>query len=384
MSSATSRQLRPADVHEAARALADASAAGQAVSIVGAGTKAGWGGPAGPCDVELSTAGLDRVREHNAGDLTAVLDAGVPLSRAQEVFAAEGQRLALDPWLGAAGQATIGGILATADAGPLRHRYGGPRDLVLGMTVVLSDGAVASSGGKVIKNVAGYDLAKLFCGSFGTLGLIASVNVRLHPRPAETATALGGTGDPSVLAHGARGLAGAPLELEALDVRWESGQGTLLAQCGGAQARSRAERALGLMRSLGLTEVEVVDADDELWAGQRSGQRAPGSNLIRLSVRPGLLGGVLDAVHSSGARLVGRAALGLSFIEAADESVERLLTQLPAGARWAALDVSPGARERVEPWGPEPSAAALELMRRVKARFDPARTCNPGIFVGGI
>src|SRR5207245_4432817 len=97
--------------------------------------------------------------------------------------------LAIDP--PDRGGATIGGILATADAGPLRHRYGAPRDLVLGMTVVLSDGAVARSGGKVIKNVAGYDLAKLFCGSFGTLGLIASVNLRLHPRPAATVTASG-------------------------------------------------------------------------------------------------------------------------------------------------------------------------------------------------
>jgi len=177
-------QLQPTSLHEAASALAEASAAGQAVRILGAGTKAQWGAPAaaGAFDLELCTGGLDRIVEHNAGDLTAVLEAGLPLASAQRTFAAAGQRLALDPWEGAAGKATVGGVLATGDSGPLRHRYGAPRDLVLGMTVLLSDGTVASSGGKVIKNVAGYDLAKLFCGSFGTLGLIASVSGGEHRR----------------------------------------------------------------------------------------------------------------------------------------------------------------------------------------------------------
>src|SRR5947209_13020278 len=179
-------------VDDAGRELAQASAAGRSVRIVGAGTKLGWGTPTQP-HLELHTAGLDRILEHNAGDLTAVLQAGVPLARAQEVFAAEGQMLALDPWLGTEREATVGGVLATADSGPLAHRYGAARDLVLGMTVVLADGTVARSGGQVIKNVAGYDVAKLFCGSYGTLGLIASVNVRLHPRPEAMATAIAAT-----------------------------------------------------------------------------------------------------------------------------------------------------------------------------------------------
>ena len=157
-------------------------------------------GPAVPePDLEICTRGLDRVLEHNAGDFTAVLQAGVPLAVAQEAFAEAGQMLALDPPLspwGAAGDdaaieaadagATIGGIVATNDSGPLRHKYGGVRDLVVGVTVVLSDGTIARAGGKVIKNVAGYDIGKLFAGAFGTLGLIAEVTVRLHPRPART------------------------------------------------------------------------------------------------------------------------------------------------------------------------------------------------------
>ena len=118
--------------------------------------------------------------------------------------------LALDPPLGAGGKATIGGVVATNDSGPLRHRYGSARDLVVGITVALSDGTVAKAGGKVIKNVAGYDLAKLFTGSFGTLGAILDLSLRLHPLPPATATAVGRSGDPAALAAAAAELSHAP------------------------------------------------------------------------------------------------------------------------------------------------------------------------------
>ncbi len=171
---------------------------------------------------------LNRIVEHNVGDLTAVLEAGVPLARAQEAFAEEGQMLALDPPLGrgSSRDATIGGVIATGDSGPLRHRYGAPRDLVVGMTVALSDGTIAKSGGKVIKNVAGYDIAKLFSGGFGTLGAILAVSVRLHPAPPKTATAVGDSLEPEGLAAAATKLAMAPLELDALDVAWRADRGS--------------------------------------------------------------------------------------------------------------------------------------------------------------
>src|SRR5205085_3739449 len=136
----------------------------------------------------LETGGLARLVEHNVGDFTAILEAGTPFSEAQAAFAEHGQALAWDPPVSEA--STVGGIMATNDSGPLRHRYGGVRDLVVGVTVVLSDGTIARAGGKVIKNVAGYDLGKLFAGAFGTLGLIAEITVRLHPRPAHTASVL--------------------------------------------------------------------------------------------------------------------------------------------------------------------------------------------------
>jgi len=178
-------------------------ASGGSVRIVGGGSKLGWG-PQVDAERELSTAGLDRIVEHNAGDLTAVLEAGVPLAAAQEAFASEGQMLALDP---PDRGATIGGVVASADSGPLRSRFGGPRDLVLGVRVALPDGSVVKSGGKVIKNVAGYDLGKLMAGAFGTLGVIVEVAVRLHPRPEETATAAAGSGTGARAATGSAGAA---------------------------------------------------------------------------------------------------------------------------------------------------------------------------------
>ena len=218
--------------------------------IRGGGTRSGWGHVTPAPDLVLLTAGLDSVVEHNEGDLTAVLQAGVPLRAAQERFAAAGQMLALDP--PGAPEATIGGVFATGDSGPLRHRYGAARDLIVGITVALPDGSVAKAGGKVIKNVAGYDLSKLFTGAFGTLGLIAQVAVRLHPRPPQALTARGIGDDADRLAAAASALAHRPLEAECLDVAWSDGRGAVLARFGGATAQRGAETSATVLREHGL------------------------------------------------------------------------------------------------------------------------------------
>jgi glycolate oxidase FAD binding subunit len=380
-------EARPATFQAAAGMLSRASAEGQGVRLRGGGTKFSWGATRSETSVELSTGRLAKVLEHNTGDLTAVLEAGVRLADAQEQFATAGQMLALDPPLAQAGSseatATIGGIVATGDSGPLRHRYGAPRDLVLGMTVALSDGTIAQSGGKVIKNVAGYDLAKLFAGSFGTLGLILSVNVRLHPVPAGTATAFGADGDPEKLAGAARALAAAPLELDALDVAWRAGRGWVLARCCGADPLRRARRAARILDQAGLEEVDVTAEDDALWERQRSGQRSRDRALAMVCARPSTLAEVLRAAESLGGTVVGRAALGVSYVEVDPAAVTQLRAALPAGARAVLRDAPAEVRSNLDPWelGEGP---ALELMRRVKARFDPAGACNPGVFVGGI
>jgi glycolate oxidase FAD binding subunit len=219
----------PATVAEASALLAAAAAHDLAVVPRGGGSKLGWGAPPRRCDLVVDTTALDQVVEHAADDLVARVQAGVSVARLGEVLAGAGQQLALDPlpapltvpgrgggslasagsgavagsgagaaagsappsgangavpeWLGA----TVGGTLATGAAGPRRLRYGTPRDLIIGITVVRADGTVAKSGGKVVKNVAGYDLGRLFTGSFGTLGLIVEAVFRLHPLPASTA-----------------------------------------------------------------------------------------------------------------------------------------------------------------------------------------------------
>jgi glycolate oxidase FAD binding subunit len=160
--------VRPGTLKEASALLAAASAEGRSLRI----------------GRDLLTDGLDRVLEHEAGDLTCTVEAGLRLSQLRTRLAQHGQRLSLDP----PGDPTVGACLAANQSGPLRHRFGAPRDLVLGVTLVLADGTIANAGGKVVKNVAGYDLGKLVCGSLGTLALIARVSLRLHPLPTAART----------------------------------------------------------------------------------------------------------------------------------------------------------------------------------------------------
>ena len=327
----------PTTFDEAAEALGAAREAGQAVRIRGAGTKCSWGTAVGDADLELRTGSLDQVVEHNVGDLTAVLEAGVPLVRRPRRCSRPPVRCSRSiPPLGAGRAATVGGVVATGDSGPLRHRYGGVRDLVIGMTIALSDGTVARSGGKVIKNVAGYDLAKLLAGSFGTLGVILAVNVRLHPRPPAHATTLGASADPGTLQAAARALAAAPLEVDSLDVAWHGGRGGVLARLGGAEAQARAQRAAALLREAGLEDVDVIEDDTRLWSRQRAGQRSQSAAIVRVSGRPSALAAVLRSVESGGGTLVGRAALGTSYVELDPAAVARFRDELPAGC-WSVL-----------------------------------------------
>jgi glycolate oxidase FAD binding subunit len=358
--------------------IADCGLQRQVLRVRGGGTKFAWGTPASDSGVEVSTAGLDQIVEHNEGDLTAILEAGVPLVKAQEQFSSAGQMLALDPPLGDDAAATIGGVMATGDSGPLRHRYGAPRDLVLGMTVALSDGTVAKSGSTVIKNVAGYDLAKLFCGSFGTLGLILRVAVRLHPQPPVTVTAIGRSTDPDAVAGGASALAHASLEKECVDVRWAGSEGAALARLGGATAGDQAEAAARLLEEAGL-ETRIVEDDFELWARQRNEQRSADHAVVRVSGRQAELARTIRVAESLGGSLVGRASLGISWITLDPARIADLRAQL-APFKCVVLDAPREVRASLDVWDAEPST----LAQRVKQRFDPAGVFAPGTFAGGI
>lgn len=346
---------------------------GEPVRIAGAGTKAGWGHPVDGLP-KLDVTGLDELVSHEAGDFTAVVQAGVPLAQAQEAFARESQMLALDP---PDDGATVGGVVASADSGPLRHRYGAPRDLVIGITLALADGSVARGGGRVIKNVAGYDLPKLAAGSFGTLGVITEVCLRLHPKPERTATAVLRADDPLELQRIALDFAHRPLEAEALDVRWTDDEGAVLARFGGAVAEDRARALRG---------AQAVIDDDELWAAQRAGQRSAERVVLRVAGLPGELSRVLAVARDLGASVVGRAGVGTTWLTLAPGANARTVAEVRgrlAPHPVVVCDAPAELRGALDPWG-VPEGPELDLMRAVKARFDPGAKCNPGLFVGGI
>jgi len=299
--------------------------------------------------------------------------------------------LSVDPPLdGVCAAATIGGTVATADSGPYRHRFHALRDLVIGVMIALPDGSVARAGGKVIKNVAGYDLAKLMTGAFGTLGVICQVSVRLHPRPAATATVRAPGSDSGVLAAAAAALARQPLEPLALDIYHEHGSGAVLARFGGATAVAQAGGAVTVLREAGLADAALVEDDEPLWQRQREGQRASsGGAVIRVAGTPRRLAVVLQAAEALAARAVARAAIGSAWITlpaagsaehvAAIEELRVRVAPSPA----TVLDAPDAVREALDPWGAL-APATIELMRRVKERFDPDHTCNRGVFIDGI
>ena len=363
----------------AAERLRAASLEGRPVRFRGAGTKLSWGAASG--DFEPVVISDRAIHEHNEGDLTAVVDAGVRLRDLQEKLAGSGQMLALDPPLGPDAAATLGGIVATGDSGPLRHKYGSARDLVVGMTVALSDGTVAQSGGKVIKNVAGYDLSKLFIGSFGTLGAVLKLSVRLHPLSPHNATAVGRSSDRAALAAAATELSHARIELQSLDVSWERGAGAVLARFGGADASAPAGRAAATMGPHGL-DTEVLEDDAEVWGAQREAQRSSTGVVVRVSGLQTQLPTVLRTAERLGARVVGRAGLGLSWVtlpasgdpSATVEELRAALSPSPC----VVLDAPPQLRGSLDVWGPR-DRGATALMARVRERFDAAGVCAPGM-----
>lgn len=367
---------RPRSADEVASLLAQ----GHVVRPVGGRTKLAWGAPGAAPEVELSTERLDKLVEHSRGDMTAVLQAGVRLRDAQKRFAKADQRLALDPPDGD-GHATIGGIVATGDSGPLRHRYGGVRDLILGIQVALADGTVARAGSRVIKNVAGYDLAKLMCGALGTLGVVCEVIMRLHPKPPRTVTAVGRSNQAGRLARAAAAVAREPLEPEALDVRWDGEDGAVLVQAGGHAADEAAEAITRVLVREGL-DTELVEGDAELWRAQRARQRAsdPDGAIVRVSFPPAELERVLMAAPSAVAR--GGAGLAWIPIHPDPESLQGLRSVL-APCPCVLLDAPESLRSSTDPWGMG-EGPALALMERVKSRFDPDGICNRGRFVGGL
>jgi glycolate oxidase FAD binding subunit len=375
--------VTPRSFSEVAAALAGAAAQGRPVRVSGGGTKLGWGGQTPARALKLHTTHLNRVIVHDDDPATATVGAGTSIVQAQSLLARSGRMLAADPYLGHEPAATVGGVVATADSGPLSHRYGPVRDQIVGVTLALTDGTVMRTGPRADAEEHGYELATLVTGAYGTLGVVLAVDVRLQPLLGITATALGTTSDPAALRDAALYLRRMHPTLEALDVAWRRGQGGLLALVAGDDAADRAAAVADAMRVAGLAGTTVRTDDAALWARQRAGQRSAERALLRVHSRPSALERVLRIADATDATLVGRAALGISYLTLNVNQIAVVRDQLPAGAGAVALDLPTSARGAVDPWALA-DGSELELMRQIKLRFDPADVCNPGIFVGGI
>lgn len=388
----------PRDAASLGEVLARCAEAGLTAVPRGDGTKLDWGRPPSTVDVVVDTGRLAGVHEHSAADLVATIGAGTPVRAVQAVLARSGQRLALDP---PSAEATIGGMLATGEAGPLRLTYGAPRDLLLGVRFARADGTLANAGGRVVKNVAGYDLGKLLCGSYGTLGVIASATFRLHPIPARRAWVLRGIRNPSEVSTLVGELLASTLSPTAIEVDLPllpvlprqrdgaplpGGQLAVMFEGSPAGVPARCRAAVALLGA----DSSTVDEAPPWWG------RYPfdaGDVALRLSAPAAALHAAVYALRdAAGMPFPLRGSAGVGVVHAslpASLPAERLAAVLDAVRRTliardghcVVLCAPAPLRDELDLWGPAPG---LELMRRVKEQFDPRRLLSPGRFVGGI
>jgi glycolate oxidase FAD binding subunit len=392
----------PASTDEASALMRAAAAHGLAVVPRGAGTGMGWGAPPSSVDLVVDLQAMDQVIEHAAGDLVARVQAGATMGHLASVLASAGQQLALD----APDDATVGGVVATGTAGPRRFRYGAPRDLLIGITVVRADGVIAHAGGKVVKNVAGYDLGKLFCGSQGTLGLITEATFRLHPRPTAEAWVTGdfGPADLGEAVSVVASAAGSALVPSAVELLWADAPAVLrvgvLLEGTPSGVSERAKQIAELIAVAGGTPVVALSETPFRWweAIPRSG--SPGT-VVRVTFWVRQLADVLGAFAAAGASagvrpaVSGPAGAGVLYacLDAATpgETAARFVTALRdrlSGVFAASADGSGLIRGGVSvlaapaaviaaagPDRPEPGAG---LMRAVKDQFDPGHRLFPG------
>jgi glycolate dehydrogenase FAD-binding subunit len=388
--------FEPATVEEAVEVVAASAREGKALAFVGGGTDLELGAPPKRLDAVVKTGRLARVVEHAPSDQIVIVEAGLTLGELQKALAPHRQRLALDPPLPE--KKTLGGIVAANVYGPRRARFGSVRDLLIGMSFVRADGTLAHGGGKVVKNVAGFDLPKLMVGSLGTLGLITTATFRLHPLTEEEVTLL----LPGRSAADVRALVAAirkaQLEPTSVVAAWrEADRFDVAVRFEGFRAgvAEQRERLAGLVRGEAGGACETLDEPAAFWSRHDERRTAPPlrakltalpshvENLAK-DVLPGLLASLGDP------SFLWYATLGLGFlagtpadagasaaaIQSARQKVAGLGGSLTFGAAPAAI------RERLDVWGPAP--ASLPLMQSVKNRFDPEARLAPGRFVGGI
>ncbi len=389
--------VEPATIEETSEVMKLASREGLAVSPCGGGTKMGLGNPPREVDLILSTARMDQIIEHVPGDQIVRAQAGVRLEDLQEKLAEADQMLGVDP---PEEGATIGGIVAANSSGPRRLRYGTVRDLIIGIKVVLADGTVAKAGGKVVKNVAGYDLSKLFTGSLGTLGVIAEANFRLHPIRETARTVFLEVDDHNKIPDVAQELTHSSFSqfvLDALEMRWERDRGVIAALFEGIEPAvvAQSSRAVEVLGSHGETRVLGEDDGEAFWEHFARRPWAAGDVGLKIGAPPADLAAVLDSIVGAAERadaeirLSGHAGTGVTFAgfsgdeDGLVEIVEEVREiRVRRGGSVVVQEAPLAVKERLDAWGS--SGDYLGLTRRVKEKFDPGYIMNPGRFLGGI
>jgi glycolate oxidase FAD binding subunit len=371
--------VSPANTQQISEVLRYANENHLTVSPVGGGTKQSWGNPKKP-DIRLELSRLNRVIEHPWQDLTCTVQAGCTWQHLQESHKQHGQFVALDPlW---PERATVGGILATNDSGALRHRYGGLRDLVIGMTLVLADGTIARSGGRVVKNVAGYDLCKLLTGSLGTLAIITEATFRLHPLPQHTRTFSVTAPQAAQLAPLMQSIRASQLLTQALQLRGDTNGFHFDIQLNAHPEAKQDEILAEMTVSQGLV---LTFAQDDVWDARESLFSDQQAFVIKIGMLPTDVAAISEDVVRVGGTVV---AQSLGVIYAAFPNITRDYS--PLGSLYAYTDTgsmtvlqtpSNPHDDPTPPWGPD---KPNPVMQAVKHQFDPNRTLNPGSLLGGI
>jgi glycolate oxidase FAD binding subunit len=380
--------VQPSDAASLAAKLKWANAEGLAIAVQGAGTKQDWGAPASRADVVLSTLRLNEPVDHVAGDLVATVPAGAALDAVNNVLRLERQWLPLDP--GVSHLATIGGVIATNDSGPRRHRYGTPRDLIIGIEIALADGRTAKAGGRVVKNVAGYDLSKLLCGSLGSLAVITSATFKLSPVAPMSYTVVATVADAPSLGALALAMATAPLSPSTIEIQSPPHRLLIRFETSPNAAEQQTLAAIRVCAALGATtETLSGEAETFAWRAHERHLASGGGTVVKLAIRPTDVAEMLVKIERLAGKhlvehaVVGRAALGVIFARLGGDLIQLAATitdlRREAMARHGSavlLSAPPDLKAQLGAWGPIGDAAPI--MRAVKSRFDPRGTLNPG------
>jgi glycolate oxidase FAD binding subunit len=380
--SAVAERVAATSATAAAETLARAAAERRTVRVRGAGTK-DYLGDLAPTDIVLETAALSGVVAHVPADLTVTVAAGTPLAELQRALAQHGQTLPLDPPHG--DRATVGGVVAANSSGFRRARYGGVRDLLIGTTTALADGSVARAGGRVVKNVAGYDMNKLLVGSFGTLGVITECTFKVLPVPAATAGIRARFARAADAFAAADTIARTPARPAALVVDGSDAWDLLVVAEGAASAVERTMTIVASAAEARGSAERDPDIEREL-APLRELPREADGVLVRASLPPAAQNAYAEvALRLEGfARLVADAASGIVRVHVRGDdddmiaAADALLVAARVCGGSARVERRPDRlRQRVAAWG-DGDRPGLFLMRRLKEAFDPSGVLEPG------